>query len=73
MRLMLLAAYGGTWLDATILLTAPIPEEIEQLAELRWEAKKNKNWALADQYRNDILNKGYTILDAKDGYKIEKK
>ena len=29
-RLMLLAAYGGTWLDATILLTAPIPEEVEQ-------------------------------------------
>lgn len=27
LRLMLLKAYGGIWMDATLLLTAPIPEE----------------------------------------------
>ena len=53
--------------------TLDIPEEIKNLAELRWEAKLNKDWANADKYRNEIQEKGYVILDAKDGYKIEKK
>ena len=50
-----------------------IPEDIRALAELRWEAKKNKDWTNADKYRNEIQEKGYVILDSKDGYKIEKK
>jgi len=50
-----------------------IPNEIENLAKLRWEAKQNKDWTLADKYRNEISDKGYVILDAKDGYKIERK
>lgn len=29
-RLMLLCLYGGTWVDATVLLTSPIPDKIEQ-------------------------------------------
>ena len=33
----------------------------------------NKDWANADKYRNEIQEKGYVILDSKDGYKIEKK
>ncbi len=53
--------------------TVDISAEIRQLAELRWEAKKNKDWTNADKYRNEIQEKGYVILDAKDGYKIEKK
>ena len=50
-----------------------IPAEIEQLAKLRWEAKLNKDWAQADKYRNEITEKGYMILDSKEGYRIEKK
>ena len=50
-----------------------IPEDIKELAELRWQAKLNKDWASADKYRNEIQDKGYVILDSKDGYKIEKK
>lgn len=53
--------------------SAEIPEEIVTLAELRWQAKQNKDWASADKYRAEILEKGFVILDAKDGYKIEKK
>lgn len=49
-----------------------IPSEIEELAKLRWEAKKNKDWASADKYREEITSKGYSILDSKDSYKIEK-
>jgi cysteinyl-tRNA synthetase len=53
--------------------SAEIPEDIVNLAELRWQAKQNKDWASADKYRAEILEKGFVILDAKDGYKIEKK
>ena len=50
-----------------------IPAEIKEIAEIRWQAKKERNWALADKYRNDILEKGYVILDSQTEYKIQKK
>jgi cysteinyl-tRNA synthetase len=50
-----------------------IPSEIKDLAEKRWNAKLNKDWALADNLRNEILEKGFVILDNPNGYKIEKK
>lgn len=50
-----------------------IPFDIEQKAKLRWEAKQNKDWSLADSIRNELLNLGYVIIDLKDGYKVEKK
>ena len=50
-----------------------IPSDIKELAELRWQAKQNKDWTNADKYRDEINSKGYVILDAKDSYRIEKK
>ena len=49
-----------------------IPEDIKDLAEKRWQAKKNKDWATADRLRDEILNQGFQILDTKDGYEIKK-
>lgn len=49
-----------------------IPVEVERLAEERWQAKKEKNWAKADELRNQIANLGYMILDGKDNYQIKK-
>lgn len=49
-----------------------IPGEVHDLAEKRWRAKQNKNWAESDSLRNEILQLGYTILDSKDGYEIKK-
>ena len=49
-----------------------IPEEIENLAKERWEAKKNKDYKLADDLRNTITSKGYNVLDSREGYTIEK-
>ncbi|MBI4215413.1 MAG: cysteine--tRNA ligase [Parcubacteria group bacterium] len=49
-----------------------IPQEILALANKREEARKNKNWPLADQIREDIEKRGYTIEDTKDGYQIKK-
>lgn len=49
-----------------------IPDEIKDLAEKRWQAKKDRDFATADQLRNELTQKGYTILDSKDGYEIKK-
>ncbi len=48
-----------------------IPEEILALAAKRGEAKAAKNYALADEIRKTVAEKGYSILDTKDGVKIE--
>ena len=63
-------------LDFGATVTKPvddIPNQVVELARLRWEAKQNKDWENADKYRNEISDLGYSILDSKDGYKIEKK
>ena len=50
-----------------------VPEDIAALAEARFAAKKEKNWAEADRLRAVILEKGYVIKDTKEGYTIERK
>lgn len=52
--------------------TEEIPQDIKDLAERRWEAKKNKDWKTADTLRDEIISKGYQLLDTKDGYEIKK-
>ncbi len=42
-------------------------EEIEDLITSRAEAKKNKNWALADQIRDELKTKGILIEDTPQG------
>lgn len=49
-----------------------IPDEINSLAGQRSEAKKNKNFKLADELRDRIREKGFEILDKKDGTEIKK-
>ncbi|MBS6510680.1 MAG: cysteine--tRNA ligase [Clostridiales bacterium] len=49
-----------------------IPEEILALAEQRAEARAQKNWALADEIRDTLKQKGYEIKDGADGMKINK-
>ncbi len=49
-----------------------IPEEITKLAQERIEARNNKDFALADQIRNVIIQKGYSIKDTPDGFILRK-
>jgi cysteinyl-tRNA synthetase len=49
-----------------------IPDEIIQLAKDREEARKNKNFTLADNIREKIKAKGYLIEDTDNGYVIKK-
>ena len=41
--------------------------EIEAIIEKRVQARKNKNWQLADQIRNDLLEKGIELEDTPAG------
>jgi len=47
------------------------PEAIIALAQLRWDAKQAKDWTKADQLRDELLAKGWTVKDAKDGFDLE--
>ena len=46
--------------------------EIIQKIEQRNEAKKNKNFELADQIREELLKKGIRLLDTREGTTYEK-
>ena len=46
------------------------PAEIQNLAQRRWEAKQGKDWALADQLRDDLLAQGWAVKDGKEGFEI---
>ncbi len=50
-----------------------IPEEITTLAQERWQAKKGRNFAKADELREKISNLGYEIKDTREGFEIIKK
>lgn len=50
-----------------------VPNEVSLLAEKRWKAKQDRNWADADALRAQIDALGYIIKDSKDGYTINKK
>ncbi|MBQ4558611.1 MAG: cysteine--tRNA ligase [Clostridia bacterium] len=47
-----------------------IPEDVKAMAEERWNAKKNKDWAKADELRNKLSDLGYVIKDSATGYEI---
>ena len=49
----------------------PIPAEITILADKRWAAKQAKDWAGADALRKELTAAGWSMLDGKDGYKLE--
>ncbi|MEM4268302.1 MAG: cysteine--tRNA ligase [Candidatus Woesearchaeota archaeon] len=49
-----------------------VPQEIINLAELREQARKAKDWKKADNLRSEILNLGYSVDDTPSGPKIKK-
>ena len=49
-----------------------VPEEILALAQKMQEARLDKNYALADGLRAEILEKGYQVMISKDGVSVKK-
>ena len=50
----------------------PLDRSIKALAEKRKAAKAEKNYALADEIRKEIADKGFILVDTKDGFTIKK-
>ena len=49
-----------------------IPEDVLELIEKRNQARKEKNWTLSDEIRDELKLKGYIIKDTKEGATVEK-
>ena len=47
-------------------------EEIENLIALRQAARKEKNFARADEIRNELLEKGIILKDTREGVKWQR-
>ena len=50
-----------------------IPEDVKAVAEERFIARQNKDWAKSDLLRDKLSEMGYTVKDAKDSYTLLKK
>jgi cysteinyl-tRNA synthetase len=47
------------------------PESAVALADRRWAARKAKDFATADRLRGELTAAGWSMLDGKDGYRLE--
>ena len=50
-----------------------LPAQVIAIAEQRAVARQNKDWALSDKLRDELLSLGYIVKDSKDGYSLSKK
>lgn len=50
-----------------------VPDDIKSIAEQRWQARLDKNWAKSDELRAVLDSKGYVVVDSKAGYTLKLK
>ncbi len=50
-----------------------VPDDVRAIADQRWQARLSKNWAESDRLRAVLADMGYSVLDSKDGYRLELK
>lgn len=61
---------GITLPDLAAAEAIDVPADIQQLAEKRWQAKLDKDWAKSDELRDQISAAGWVIKDTKDGFEL---
>ena len=49
-----------------------VPDEVKAIAEERFAARKNKDWAKSDELREKLKTLGYSVKDGKDKYELTK-
>ncbi len=47
-----------------------VPPAVRELAERRWAARQAKDWALADQLRDQLAQAGYAVRDGAGSYQL---
>jgi cysteinyl-tRNA synthetase len=50
--------------------TSEIPDAVAALAEKRWAARIAKDWAAADQLRDELAAAGWSMKDGRDAYEL---
>ena len=48
-----------------------IPADVSQLLEQRDAARTSRDWALSDQLRDQIAERGFTVVDTSEGSQVE--
>ena len=49
-----------------------VPEDVKAVAEERWQARLDKDWAKSDELRAKLTELGYAVKDSKTGYELTK-
>ncbi|MBP3707652.1 MAG: cysteine--tRNA ligase [Clostridia bacterium] len=49
-----------------------LPEDIKKFVNERNEARANRNWAESDRLRDELISRGYSVKDGKEGTIVEK-
>ena len=49
-----------------------IPADVQAIAEERWAARQNRDWAKSDELRDKLSSMGYAVKDSKTGYELTK-
>jgi len=49
------------------------PDSVKALADARMNARAAKDFALADKYRNELLQAGFEVVDVAGGYELKPK
>ena len=57
---------------AALFAAEEIPEEVKAVAEERFLARQNKDWAKSDELREKLTALGYAVKDSKTGYELIK-
>ncbi len=52
---------------------AEIPQEIQDLAATRWQARAAKNWSESDRLRDELAARGWQMKDGREDYTLEPK
>ena len=50
-----------------------IPDSVTALAQARMDARAAKDFALADKFRDELLQAGFEIVDVAGGYELRPK
>ena len=50
-----------------------IPDSVTALAKARMDARAAKDFALADKYRDELLQAGFEVVDVAGGYELRPK
>ncbi len=66
----ILRALGLTLPEEISQDSSAVPDVVRELAERRWQARLEKNWAESDRLRDELAAAGWVVKDGKEGYDL---